>query len=328
MAKNTSKHLLWIIPLLLLLMVGGWIFYKYKTFQKPYLINMDTDAIVRGEHPIAKLKSKAYIVNPNNIEVHADSMRFKIFIDGKLYSTGKRTEGFTLKANDTSELEIPYTFDMGKFFEEFEKTQKDSGLHRIEGEFFVDIWKFNSVKIPFTYEKNSPVFKAPKPEILKVKLVKLGLNETIIETTIKLNNPNDVAINSEHVSYSFLIEDEIIAEGAIPRDKFLPKEGATIVTVPITLDPKQAIKELGVFRKKYEGKSYSLNINTELKTKNPTMPTVGLDMAKTGKVEDLIEDLKEKREEKKEEKKEEKEAKKEEKKEERKEKREERKKNR
>ncbi|MGZ5282209.1 MAG: LEA type 2 family protein [Bacteroidia bacterium] len=319
MAKNTSKHLLWIIPLALLLIAGGYIFYRYKTFRKPYLVNMDTDVIVRGKKPIARLKSTAYIYNPNNIEVHTDSMRFKIYIDGKLYSTGRRIEGFTLKANDTSVLEIPYTFDMGKFFEEFEKTQKDSGLHRIEGELFVDIWKFNSVRIPFSYEKNSPVFKASKAEILKVKLQKLGLKETILETTIRLDNPNDIAISSEHVSYSFLIEDEIIAEGAIPRDKFLPKEDALEFTFPIILNMKEALNEIGIFRKKYIGKSYTLNINTTLKTKNPTMPTVTLDMAKTGSVEELLEDMKEKREEKKEEKKEER-------KEERKQKREERKK--
>jgi LEA14-like dessication related protein len=320
-SKNTSKHLLWIIPLILLLIVGGYIFYRYKTFKKPYLVNMDTDAIIRGSNKIARLTSTVYIYNPNDIEAHVDSLRFKIYIDGKEYSTGRKSKGFTIKANDTSAVTIPYTFDLGKFFKEFEKTQKDSGFHRIEGEFFVDIWKFNSVKIPFTYEKNMPVFKSPKAKIVKVKLQKLGLKETILDVTMRLNNPNDIEISSENVSYSFFIEDKIIAEGDIPRDNFLPKEGALVFTFPVILNMKEAIEEIGIFKKKYLGKSYILNLNTELKTKNPTMPTVTLDISKTGPVEELVEGFKEKREEKKEQKKEERKEKREERKQERKEKR-------
>src|SRR5690606_37082660 len=129
----------------------------YKTFQRPYLIKMDTDAIVPGGSKVAQLTSTAYIYNPSNLQVHTDSLRFSIFVDGNFYGSGAKTEGFTLKANDTSKISIPFTFDLGKFFEEFEKTQKDSGLHLIKGKLYVDILSFNSVEIPFSYEENMPV---------------------------------------------------------------------------------------------------------------------------------------------------------------------------
>ncbi len=297
MAKNTSKHLLWIVPLLLILIAAGWIFYKFKNFEKPAIVDMDTDVIVPGQSKTAQLSSTVYIYNPNDMEAHVDSLNFKIYMDGQQYSTGRKTEGFTIKANETTAVSIPYTYDLEKFTKNFEKTQRDSSIYKIDGELFVDIWKFNSVRIPFSFEKNRPVFKALKPEIENVKLIKFGLKETIVELTVKMHNPNDIALSTEDISYSFVIEDNVLAEGSIPADKFFPKEGTNTITAPVTMNLKETIGEIGIFRKKYEGKDYSINLNTLIKTKSKDMQTMRLDIAKTGKVDELIETMKEKREE-------------------------------
>ncbi|RYD81977.1 MAG: hypothetical protein EOP53_04940 [Sphingobacteriales bacterium] len=302
-SKNSLKHLFWIIPLLLLLSAAAFVYYKYKTFQKPVILNVQTDAIAPGKSKIVQLNSTTFIFNPNNMEIHADSLRFVIYIDGKKYSDGIQKKGFTIKGNDTSKIQIPFTFDIGKFAKEFEKTQKDSGLHRIEGEMYVDVWKFNSVRIPFSFEKNMPVFKAPKPEILKVHLVKFGLKESIIETTVKLHNPNDMAIATENIYYNFKIGDEKIAEGSIPKDKFLPKEGSTTLTIPITFSLKEAVDEIGIFRKKYEGKNYSMRMYTEIKTESKDVPNIDFNIYKTGTMDELMAQIKEMKAQKKEEKK-------------------------
>jgi LEA14-like dessication related protein len=303
MAAKKLWHLAWVIPVLLILIAGGYVLYLYKNFKKPYFSDIETNLVFPDEMTAAGISHVFKIVNPNDFGLHVDSVYYTVYLDGEKYGDGKRTEDFTIAANDTTSVKLGYDFDLDKFLARYQKSGKDSAVHKFVFDFYADVWRFNSVHIPYTYEKNTAVFKAPEIKVGKVRLRHLGLKETRLEAELLLHNPSDKFFDASSLRYTLKVDDSEIAKGSIKKDEILRREGSAFLSLPIKIDINTALKK-GLLKEGFRDKDYKLMIHIELKPPpNKGVPSYDFDIVRVGKVYELLEDYKDIREEKKAEKK-------------------------
>lgn len=307
--KKSRKwlHLLWIIPLILILGCGAYLYFRFKDFEKPYL----TDAKILFDIPQkgkkAALLVKLSLVNPNDLSVHLDSVGYKFYIDNVKYAEGSKKEGFTIKRSDTTNFTLPADFDIKKFTDFIEKPDKDSGLYRLEMNFYGDIWILKNLHVPYTYEEKQAIFKPLDFKVEKIKLKKPGLNETGLEATITLKNPNKIDVISTTNYYEFYVDTVLWAKGNLENTISLPKESKKTIKAPIKLDPKQIIKQTGIFgQKDYKSKNFRATLQSTIKTesgkeKNPgndkKLDNLDFIIYYDGKLGELLEEMKEKKKE-------------------------------
>lgn len=262
--------------------------------------DIETNFIVPHSKEKAQISHIIKIVNDNDLSLHVDSMYYKMYLDNEFYGEGKTTEDFTIKANDTSDVKFAYPFELDKFIQKYEKTGKDSAAHRIEFDFYVDLWRFNSIHVPYTFTKNSPVFKMPTAKMKDVKLTKLGLKESRLQAEVLLHNPGDIMYDAYSMRYSLNIEGVEVAKGDIEKDKILRRESSLFLNLPIQVSVDDLVKRAGLLKKGFKDQQYKLSIHIELKPPpEKNVPTSDFDIVNVGKVEDLIQDYKKAVEEKK-----------------------------
>jgi LEA14-like dessication related protein len=302
--RRKLLHLLWIVPLLLILGAGAYIYFLYTTLNRPYLADIETDFVVPHDLHTAHISHVFKIVNDNDISLHVDSLYYKIYLDGIKYGEGKRTQDFTIKANDTTDVALQYPFDLDRFINTYEKTGKDSAVHQLVFDFYVDLWRFKSIHLPYTYEKNMAVFKRPTVKVEKVKLTKFGLKESRLEADVFLHNPSEIMFDTYSMRYTLDVGGVQVAKGGISKDEILRQKSSLHLSMPIKVDVKDLLKKAGLLKKGFREQSYTVSFHIELKPPpEKNVPTSDFDIVSVGKVSDLIEDYKEEKAEAKEKKK-------------------------
>lgn len=262
------------------------------------MADIETNFVVPHDKSSARVSHVIKMVNDNDVSLHIDSMYYKLYLDGDEYAEGKTTEGFTIKANDTTDINLAYPFKLREFIKKYQNSPKDSAFHHIVFDFYVDIWRFKSVHIPYTYDKSLPLFKMPTAEIKDVKLAKFGLKESRLQAQVVLHNPSDIMYDTYSMRYKLNIAGEEVAKGDIQKDEILRRESSLFLSLPIKISIDDLINKAGLLKKGFKEQPYTVSIHIELKPPpEKSVPTSDFDIINTGKVSDLIGDYKKQHEE-------------------------------
>ena len=88
------------------------------------------------------------------------------------------------------------------------------------------------------------IFKRPTVEkIHDVKLLKLGVDNTELEITISVNNPNSYQLKLDKLNIELLSKErEKIGAAALQKTVVIPKRKSNALTFKVTLDTRRTAK--------------------------------------------------------------------------------------
>jgi LEA14-like dessication related protein len=287
--KKSSKkrrYLVYGLLIVIVLFIGAASVF-YFSFKKPVVSNFKLDIGSYPSNDTLAMTVGLKVFNPNAIGVSFDSVEYKILIDGELNGFGAIHHREEVKANSYETISLPLKYFFSKGVKEDIKKDIDYGLFSFQFHIYTHIGKFN---FPFDYTitKKLPLFKTLYFNIDSLEIKHLGLKKSNVTAFITLSNPNQLRFRSTHIGYEVYVGGEDFAKGENKVDVLLKPKGTLALALPMEIKSGLFIKDLILFKKHNQNKTYKVVCRINLKTDSKKSPeTIKLRVERYGLLKEI-----------------------------------------
>jgi LEA14-like dessication related protein len=217
-----------------------WRFVDYIQDKSPH----KTFLLPRAELSIVEITSltaektemtvKVLLKNKLPFSFTADSLQYRIFINGVEVIKSHHKKTMTLESNDTSWISLPLTIrnhQLKSILNASERKDLDSVEYRLHATFFTDI-VFRK-KFDVDINRLLPLIYIPELTSKHIQVDSLNFSRAAIQLNVSIKNQNVFSIKAKNIAYKFAIEDHEWIEGIIPGVTDIKEQSVTELQIPI-----------------------------------------------------------------------------------------------
>ncbi len=234
----------WLAILLLAVILPfsyGWLYFKKTGIEGIYLkpglkvtaindVNIETEKI--------KLTSKVILSNPLPVNLKTNRLDYSVFIDSIKVVESSYTKPIIIHSADNTVIEIPIEIlkePMVKLVKHFEKHKTETADHTLKAAFRTAIPVLGEKEFAMEFTKRLPVFRPPKLEMEEVDVESLGFNDSKIDLTARVANPNLFPLKLKDGNYTFTVDNDRVMDGSLEKIIAISAKGASSISMHLDL---------------------------------------------------------------------------------------------
>ncbi|MES2386687.1 MAG: LEA type 2 family protein [Bacteroidota bacterium] len=295
-----------IITLVVLALLGAAGYYGFYRFR--HMKNSEYEAFALPKLRVARFQITNLTADETNLTVNlmvrngipgtftADSLRYKIYTEGKEIARDQYPKSITLTSGDSVMINVPLKIKNRKLIHALKKMEMqgvDSVWYKMEGSAVVDLPIIDKKKFTYTDSVRGPALYIPTIEIEKIKIRKLDLKGASLDVQVRMENPNAFPIDGRNTTYLIKVDDEKWADGTIKGDLHIPAHGHKTFDQPVELNFKAMRKTVGDMIRNHKELNYYFETSGGIISKNRMIEGSKFKLTASGKVKALIEAAKE-----------------------------------
>ena len=286
--NHSSVYRILIVLTVVVIVILGLLFFLFK---KPSVSNFGVNIGSYPSNDTLAIKIKLKLYNPNFIGLPVDSVQYKVMIDEELNGFGGIHHNLQLKANSYETIELPLKYFFSPKVKEAIKNDIDYGLFAFHFRVYTHIGKF---VLPFNYtiSDSLPLFKTLYFNIDSIGIKHLGLKKSNVIAFITLTNPNQLKFRSTRISYKFYVDGKDFAKGVNTMDVLLKAKGKLALQLPIEIKSGDFVKDMILFKKHNQNKTYRIVCHLDLKTDSKPPETIMLRVERQGLLKEIHDGMK------------------------------------
>jgi LEA14-like dessication related protein len=263
----------------------------YKTFLLPRLELSEID-ITSLTSEKTEMKAKMLIENHIPISFTADSLQYKIFINGTEVMNDQYEKSITLKGNDTSSISLPITI-FNRSIISVLNVNEQKNIDSAEFSFHITFFTHIPFKKHFDIEikKFLPLIYIPEAKLDHMEISSLSFSGAVVKLLISINNRNVFPLNAKNIAYEFSIEGNQWINGTIPGIMDIRSKNITAVTIPIKVSFKEVGKTLFDLLTKGNNVKYALHLTFRNELGNDMMKNSKVIFESAGTVKSVMKAL-------------------------------------
>lgn len=175
--------------------------------------------------------------NKNPVALKLAGLDYDFKIENQSLVSGVSARGLDLKANATSDIELPVTLkfkDLKKLSGELWNKEKLS--YQLNTTFNIKLPVIGNYAIPVSKQGEVPVPKMPKVKLKNVKLKDLGFTSADIIARVEVDNPNAFQLGMSNFNYQLKINDQDWGQGKLKTAKAIPAKSSGMIEIPLSLN--------------------------------------------------------------------------------------------
>ncbi|CCG99383.1 late embryogenesis abundant protein 2 [Fibrella aestuarina BUZ 2] len=250
-----KKGLLITLGILLLLGIGGYIYYTnlkqkarsedgaYDGTLKPRLELSRFDFTDISDDAI-QMNMYLLIDNPLPVGFKARRVDYSFFIDNEEVVKDSYDKVVEVKSQDSTLIALPAKLlaaKMTRVLKRLEAQGVDSTDYRLRTTFDLDVPIAGERTFTVSQSLRGPTYYIPKIEVKDIDLGKFGLKKTDVAATISCTNKNKFPYNITDARYTVTINGKEIAQGVQAEPILIKAQGTTPFVLPVTVKPGQTL---------------------------------------------------------------------------------------
>ncbi|MEB2784337.1 LEA type 2 family protein [Algoriphagus persicinus] len=298
----TKKILLAVLFLIIasLAVFFSWRFVGYKRDKSPH----KTFLLPRAELSIFEISSltaektemtvKVLLKNPLPFSFTADSLQYRIFINGVEVIKSHHKKTITLESSDTSWISLPLTIrnhQLKSILKASERKELDSVEYRLQATFFTDI-VFRK-KFDVDINRLLPLIYIPELTAKHIEVDSLNFSRAAILLNVSIKNQNVFSIKAKNIAYKFAIEDHEWIEGVIPGVTDIKEQNVTELQIPLRLSFKEVSRTLFDLLKEGKNVEYKLELWFRIDSESHSVMNSKVILESSGSIKSLLKAVKE-----------------------------------
>jgi LEA14-like dessication related protein len=231
------------------------------------------------------LRFDVEIENPNPIGIGLSGFDYELQIEGNPFVSGEVAEKVTIAARDRSIVPLPV--ELG--FEEIGQTiaaleGKEEAAYRLSSGFTFDLPVLGRVRVPVETEGTFPILRAPRLQVMSLRLNEISLSGASLALDLELINRNSFKIFVESLEYRFQVDGRDWASGMHQQRVRILENNSARLTIPLNLDFGALGR--GVYQIILGGErlQYALKVNVDVSTSLRSLKKASLPFALTGQL--------------------------------------------
>ncbi len=142
------------------------------------------------------------VMNPNRVEIKAESYRYEFFINDESLISGNRVEQVELKPRDSRTIQVPVAMNFQQLYRAGQSVvNSDSIRYQLETEVEFDLPVMGSRRVPVKAEGYLPVVRIPQISFEGFDIKSFSLNGAEFEARLRVVNPNSFGFRFMNVGY-------------------------------------------------------------------------------------------------------------------------------
>lgn len=213
------------------------------------------------------LRFDVEIRNPNPIGISLSGFDYELQIEGNPFLSGEVDDKVAIAARGRSVVPLPV--ELG--FEEITKTYaalegKEEAAYQLSSGFSFDLPVLGRVRVPLQTNGSFPILRAPRLQVISLRLNEISLSGASLDLELELNNRNNFKIFIEAFEYRFQVDGREWVSGMRQERVRLSENDSARLTIPVDLD--FAALGRGIYQLILGGErlQYSLQANVEVGT--------------------------------------------------------------
>ena len=237
------------------------------------------------------LISKIKIKNPLPVALHADGLKFEIYIDSIQVLHDSYKKPLSIRSKDSSVIELPLELlaaPMAKVLTYFDREKVDSADYMVKTSFTVDVPVAGDRNVNLKFSKRLPALRLLKLNIKDLDLNVFKLKKEGINMVMQVTNPNGFPVKMKDGAFTFNIEDDLKTQGTLEKIINIPAKGSQ--NISMHADVKEG-KLLKVGFKMLTGKNetpYHFKFTGRLLSDNKLLNNSAIATTMNGTLNDLL----------------------------------------
>ena len=175
--------------------------------------------------------------NPNNHDAKVSGFTYDLSIDNQTVVKGKKDEGFVLKKNESSIVQVPIILAYKAIYSTLQNVaEKDTFDYTMLVNMDFDLPVLGKTVIPVKYEDTLPVLRIPDISVEALKLNNLTLTGADVNLQLNVSNPNNVDLLLDNLNYTFDVNGQNWVKGITSEPMNLGKKNSAALQIPMTLN--------------------------------------------------------------------------------------------
>lgn len=260
------------------------------SFIKPK-IELASIVVKSMENGTINLQMNALVENEMPISFGVDTLTYNIFLEDVLVAESTHPEGISVAANDSTTISLPVTLYKDKINQVLQKVEQNQSQDSINIEMKADLHTdipFKDDPIELSFTKKSYFVRQPQIIVKNVSVEKFGFDESEVEMTIQVNNPNQFAFTFRQTDYEFNVDNESIANGAIEKATNISAEDSSTFVVPFKVNLDEVGENVFNLLFKPGETNYEFSLSTQIESKSNIINNSTLQISRSGKLKELI----------------------------------------
>ena len=184
-----------------------------------------------------------YLLVENKMPTHfgVDSLQYDLSLENALIAESTYAKGFSIAASDSSRVSLPVSLYQDKIsqrLQQAEQSPEDSIELTMDARIYTDLSLIKN-PIELTIQRGVPYVCQPTLEVTNIDVARLRLDDSKIEVSLRLINPNALEFTLYQTQYNFSVDNKSVVEGTIEEQILVKASGTTTLTVPLRVNVKQ-----------------------------------------------------------------------------------------
>ena len=191
------------------------------------------------------LNSKIKIKNPLPVDLHADGLKYEIYIDSIKVLQDAYRKPLSIRSNDSSVIELPLELlaaPMARVLTYFDRQKADSADYTVKTNFTVDMPVAGNRNIDLKFSKRLPAVRLLKIKVKDLDLNMLKLKKEGVNMVMQVTNPNVFPVKMKDGAFTFSIEDDMEMKGKLEKIVNIPARGSQNVSMHADLKEGKVFK--------------------------------------------------------------------------------------
>ena len=229
------------------------------------------------------------IKNQLPLSFTADSLEYRIFINGTEILKDHYKKSISLKRNASSLITLPITIfsdSLSSVMKANERENPDSVEFHFQGSFFTHI--FFKKQFNIDIKKLIPRIYIPEVKAEDFEIDSLNFSRAVVQLLVSINNRNAFPFKADSIAYEVSIEDNQWIKGVIPGYKDIQAKSVTDLTIPITISFKEVSKTLFDLLTKGNKVRYKFHLTFRIESDNKMIMNSKVILESEGSVKSVM----------------------------------------
>lgn len=191
------------------------------------------------------LNSKVKIKNPLPVDLHADGLKYEIYIDSIRVLQDDYKKPLSIRSKDSSVIELPMELlaePMARVLTYFDRQKTDSADYTVKTNFTVDVPIAGNRNINLQFSKRLPALRMPKLKVKNLDLNVLKMKKEGVNMVMQVTNPNVFPIKVKDGAFTFNIEDDMEMEGKLEKIISIPAHSSQDISMHADIKEGKVLK--------------------------------------------------------------------------------------
>ena len=274
----------------------SWSFIRDKDPNKTFLlprVGLSQLEITSLTSQKTEMTVKVDIKNQLPLSFNADSLQYRIFINGTEIVKAHYKKSISLKRHASSMISLPiiiFNDSLSSVMKTNEREDVDSVEFHFQGSFFTHI--FFKKQFNVDIKRLIPRFYIPEVKAEHFDIDSLNFSRAVVQLLISINNRNVFPYKADSIAYEVSIEDNQWIAGSISGFADIHAESVSSLPIPITISFKEVSKTLWDLFTKGNKVRYKLHLTFRIESDNNMINKSKVILESEGSVKSLMKALK------------------------------------